>query len=226
MNPDLEPGADSERRSFLRAGLAVGAVAAAAGAGVAWWKWRPADVGSDAAAKLWPMSFDTPSGTSLAMQSLRGRPLLLNFWATWCPPCVEEMPLLDAFYKENSAKNWHVLGLAIDQPSAVRTFLEKNRISYPIGMAGLGGTELTKAFGNLSGGLPFTVVIGAAGEVLQRRMGRVTAAELRLAQQPRQHQVGVGAVLAYRGQHVQGDLAGRVGHRRALALRCGAAICR
>ncbi len=177
MNSD-DPSETGRRRTFLAASVSVGALAAAAGAGMAWWKWRPAEVDSHAAAKLWPLAFDTPTGTTLAMQSLRGRPLLLNFWATWCPPCVEEMPLLESFYQEQRAKNWQVLGLAIDQPIAVRAFLGKTRISYPIGMAGLGGSELTKTFGNLSGGLPFTVVIGAKGEVLQRRMGRVTAADL------------------------------------------------
>jgi thiol-disulfide isomerase/thioredoxin len=178
MNTETEssghPG--HPRRSFLYAG--VGAIAAAAGAGYAWWKWQPADITEDASSKLWPLSFQTPAGTTLAMQSLRGRPLLLNFWATWCPPCVEELPLLDAFYREHSEKSWQVLGLAIDQPSAVRTFLQKTPVSFPVGMAGLGGTELTKSFGNLTGGLPFTVVIGGSGKVLQRRMGRVTAADL------------------------------------------------
>lgn len=164
------------RRRLLYAG--VGAIAAAAGAGYAWWKLQPADAAEDASDKLWPLSFQTPAGTTLDLQSFRGRPLLLNFWATWCPPCVEELPLLDAFYREHSAKSWQVLGLAIDQPSAVRTFLQKTPVSFPVGMAGLGGTELTKSFGNLTGGLPFTVVIGATGEVLQRRMGRVTAADL------------------------------------------------
>ena len=169
------PG-DPTRRRILYAGVA--GTAALAGAGLALWKWRTEQGRRDAAAVLWPMNFDTPAGTSLAMQSLRGKPLVVNFWATWCPPCVEELPLLDGFYRENASKSWQVVGLAIDQPSAVRKFLERTPVSFPIALAGLGGTELGQALGNLSGGLPFTVVVGAGGDVLQRKMGRVTAADL------------------------------------------------
>jgi thiol-disulfide isomerase/thioredoxin len=157
--------------------VAAGAAAMAAGAGVAWWRYQPR--GGESPGELWSMAFQTPQGTQLAMQSLRGKPLLLNFWATWCPPCVEEMPLLDAFYKAHSAHGWQVLGLAIDQPSAVRNFLQKTPVSYPIGLAGLEGTELGKSLGNLAGGLPFTVILGADGTVRHRRMGRVDESDLK-----------------------------------------------
>ena len=187
MSPEAaeapETSVDPRRRGLLYAG--VGAVAAIAGAGLAIWRFGGADVqvGGQADPALWAMNFDSPAGTPLAMQSFRGKPLLLNFWATWCPPCVEEMPLLDAFYRQNSARQWQVVGLAIDQPSAVRTFLQKRPVSYPIGLAGMGGTELSRTLGNESGGLPFTLVISAAGAVLERKMGRLTAPDLvRLSQ--------------------------------------------
>ncbi len=179
MNTSTDtPGPDSKarRRRLLYAG--VGAAAAIAGAAAALWKWTPAENAAQAAQSLWPLHFDTPAGPVLAMQSFRGRPLVLNFWATWCPPCVEELPLLDAFFRQNAAKSWQVLALAIDQPSAVRAFLQRTPVSFPVGLAGLGGTELSKAMGNLSGGLPFTVVIDSSGQVAQRRMGRVTPADL------------------------------------------------
>jgi thiol-disulfide isomerase/thioredoxin len=112
------------------------------------------------------------------MQTFRGKPLVLNFWATWCPPCVAEMPLLDGFFRQNRSKGIEVIGLAIDQPSAVRTFLQRTPVGYPVGLAGLGGTELSKILGNESGGLPFTVVVGKDGSMVQRRMGRVSPADL------------------------------------------------
>ena len=183
--------------------IAIGGVAAAAGlagVGTAWWKLRPHDVApgpgadraaalpgadadtlsDDAVAAFWKSSFDTPEGAPLAMSSFRGRPLLVNFWATWCPPCIEELPLLDSFYRENKSNGWQLLGLAVDQPSAVRKWLQAKPLSFPVGMAGFGGTELSKSFGNLSGGLPFSVVLGASGQLLHRKTGKVTAEELAL----------------------------------------------
>lgn len=154
------------------------AVAAAAGGGLAWWRLRPGEVLPAEVEQLWTLTFDTPAGGTLAMAPLRGKPVLLNFWATWCPPCVEEMPMLDAFAKERQAAGWTVVGLAIDQPSAVRQFLAKRPVGYPIGLAGLGGTELGKGLGNAAGGLPFTVVLGADGQVRERRMGKLSPADL------------------------------------------------
>lgn len=164
------------RRRWLTGAVAAGALAA--GAGVAWWRLQPKAMDDAAVQALWNMNFQTPQGATLAFSSLRGRPVLLNFWATWCPPCVEEMPLLDSFFRQQAANGWQVVGLAIDQPSAVRTFLTRTPVTFPIGLAGLEGTELGKSLGNQSGGLPFTVVFDREGEVRARRMGRVSEDDL------------------------------------------------
>lgn len=171
-----------------RRGLLVGAaaVAAAAGVGVALWRGggqtvvvQPAAAPADAASGgFWAQTFDTPAGQPLALQTLRGKPLLVNFWATWCPPCIEELPLIDAFFKKNSANGMQVIGLAIDQPSAVRKFLEKMPLSFPVALAGFGGTELVKSLGNTTGALPFSIVYGANGEPVHRKMGKLSEADL------------------------------------------------
>jgi thiol-disulfide isomerase/thioredoxin len=169
------------RRHVLYGGVA--AAAAAAGAGAAWWSSRtpasgPGAVSDPVAQAFWSLAFDTPDGASLATASLRGKPLLVNFWATWCPPCVEELPLLNRFYEDNKAGNWQVLGLAVDQPSAVRKWLSAKPLAFPVGMAGFNGTELSKTLGNLTGSLPFSVVFGAGGEILHRKIGKVSPEDL------------------------------------------------
>ena len=168
------------RRNMLYGGVA--AAAALAGAAAAWWKFQPHDTTPEAltevAESFWTLSFDTPDGKPLPMSNFRGKLLLVNFWATWCPPCVEELPLLDFFYQENKDKNLQVVGFAVDQPSAVRTWLKTRPLNFPVGMAGLGGTELSKSLGNKSGSLPFTVVFSPSGVLLHRKVGKVTPEEL------------------------------------------------
>ena len=177
-----EPAAPSQssairqRRRWMLA--AVAGAAALSGAGLAWWKGAASDV-TGLPADFWQLKFDTPSGPALGLSSLRGQTLLLNFWATWCPPCVEELPLIDSFYQENSKKGWQVLGLAVDQLAAVSGFLAKAPVKFPVALAGMSGVALSKSLGNLGGGLPFTVVLGRDGLILHRKMGRVTPDDLR-----------------------------------------------
>jgi thiol-disulfide isomerase/thioredoxin len=174
---DLPPPAlVAQRRRLLYAGVAV--AAGVCGGALAWWKYAaPGGVeGVDPA--LWQSSFDTPTGATLQMQRFQGKPLVLNFWATWCPPCVEEMPLLDRFYRENSAKGWQVVGLAIDRPEAVQRFLREFPLGFSIALAQAKGSELGQRLGNLSGGLPFTLVVAADGSLVQRKIGRLSPADL------------------------------------------------
>lgn len=169
------------RRGWLYGGVAV--VAAGAGMGGAWWnRQRSAGGLSDGreqlGAEFWARRFERPEGGEVSLAALRGKPLLLNFWATWCPPCVEELPMIDRFFKEQAANGWQVIGLAIDQPSSVRKFLERTPVSFPIGMAGLEGTGLVKQLGNTAGGLPFTLVLHSDGAVAARKMGQLEASDL------------------------------------------------
>jgi thiol-disulfide isomerase/thioredoxin len=167
---------DTNRRSILYAGVA--AAAAAVGAGVAWQRQSGGHLSADALAQLWAAEFETPSGETLSMKTLQGRPLVINFWATWCTPCIEEMPLIDAFFRQNESKGWQVVGLAIDQPSRVRQFLNQFPVDYAIGLAGLNGTELGKILGNDVGGLPFTVVLDAKGDLIQRHLGKLSPSDI------------------------------------------------
>ena len=131
-----------KRRALLYAG--VGGAAVLAGAGLAWQRIRPQPVADPAVAAFWATALDGLDGQSVPLAGFRGRPLLVNFWATWCPPCVEELPLINAFFEQHRAKGWQVLGLAIDQPSAVRQWLQRRPLAFPVLLAGLQGTDLGK----------------------------------------------------------------------------------
>ncbi len=189
MNPKPDPSTSPHLAELEAAGrplprrALLGVVAAAAlgaGAAAAWMQGRKAaqSAVTTAVPDFWALQWTTPDGTPLPMQSFQGRPLLVNFWATWCPPCVEELPLINAFYQENKANGWQVLGLAVDKSILVKTFLTKTPLAFPVGMAGLGGTDLSRKLGNLAGGLPFTVALGADGTIAFRKMGQVTADDL------------------------------------------------
>lgn len=167
-----------KRRSWFYAGAALGA--ASLGAVSAWWLHRP---GGLAAARLasdpfWGASLDTLDGGRLALASFHGKPLLVNFWATWCPPCIEELPLLEAFYQTHRSRGWQMLGIAIDQPSAVRNWLQRSPLSFPIVLAGLEGSQMSQQLGNAAGGLPFSVLFSASGETLERKLGQLSKSDL------------------------------------------------
>ena len=166
----------SHRRRWL-AGLGVGVAAALAGAGWALRR-RQAPAPDDVVLDLWASSFDTPAGGRLEMATLRGRPLVINFWATWCAPCVREMPALDRFARTVAARGGQVLGMAADQADKVREFLADTPVSYPIALAGFAGIELSRRLGNVAGGLPFTVLVDRNGQVAQRQIGEMTPERL------------------------------------------------
>jgi thiol-disulfide isomerase/thioredoxin len=165
----------ASRRNLV---LGVGAAAAAAGLGVAMWRYEPQAVANSVAHPLWGQQFESPDGEWLEMARFQGKPLLLNFWATWCPPCIEELPMIDAFWRENHGNGHQVLALAIDQPSAVRRFLTRQPLGFSVGLAGLEGTSLAKSLGNAVGGLPYTVFFNADGSIWRQKMGQLVAADL------------------------------------------------
>ena len=172
-NPNAASPAPARTRRWAMGAVAV--VAAVAGAGVALKRFSPGEADLTG---FWDRSFPTPDGGTLALSSLRGQRLLLNFWATWCPPCVEEMPLLSAFYTQNKANGWHVLGLAVDKPVPVSQFLARAPVSFPVALAGMEGVDFSRSLGNDAGALPFSVLFGADGRILQRKIGQLHQPDL------------------------------------------------
>jgi thiol-disulfide isomerase/thioredoxin len=177
---DNERMNSAQNRSLSRrTALGVGLAAAAAGVGVALWRLRPQASAPEAVQAFWGLRFERPEGGELALAPWRGQPLLVNFWATWCPPCVEELPMIEAFWREHAAKGIQVLALAIDQPSAVRKFLARQPLTFPVGLAGLQGTELARSLGNLQGGLPYSVFFDKDGDIYKQKLGQLSQDDLR-----------------------------------------------
>ena len=137
----------------------------------------------NASTNLYAQTLNDLSGKPQALAQWKGKALLVNFWATWCGPCVQEMPELSALANEEAAngatKRFNVIGVGIESPSAMSDFAAKHNIKYPLYVGGMGGTELSRDFGNPSGGLPFTVLIGADGQVKKTYLGKLKFDELK-----------------------------------------------
>jgi thiol-disulfide isomerase/thioredoxin len=163
-------------RRLLLAGAGLGA--AALGATYAW-RQGSQSAPSPAATAFWARRFTGIDGAELDVARWRGQPLLVNFWATWCPPCVKELPEINQFYAEARGKGWQVLGLAIDQAEPVKAFLKRTSLDFPIALAGAQGLSLVRELGNPAGGLPFSLLFDERGEISWRRLGVTHLQELR-----------------------------------------------
>lgn len=170
------------RRTTLIALLIAGLIAAAAGVYFGHRATEPKTPANSAVAAFYGSKLPDANGAPLDLAAFRGQPVVINFWAPWCGPCVEEMPELSALAQEQKSKAKFV-GIGIDSAANIQTFLGKVHVTYPVAVAGFGGTELGRQFGNDVGGLPFTVILNSHGEITFRKMGRVHADELRAALQ-------------------------------------------
>jgi thiol-disulfide isomerase/thioredoxin len=124
-------------------------------------------------------SFPDTTGAEFALDTALGKPLVVNFWATWCPPCVKEMPDLDALRKSHQGVGF--VGVAIDTADNVRAFSKKVQVGYKLVVAGHGGIALMRELGNKNGGLPFTLVFDAKGHPVKHILGQVKPEELEQA---------------------------------------------
>jgi thiol-disulfide isomerase/thioredoxin len=132
-----------------------------------------------AVAQLYGQSLNDLNGKPQSLAQWKGKPLLVNFWASWCGPCVREMPELSALAAQDGGKHVNIIGIGIDSPSNLVEFVKTTKVSYPLYVGGMGGTDLSRALGNATGGLPFTVLIGADGQVRKTYSGQLKFDQLR-----------------------------------------------
>jgi thiol-disulfide isomerase/thioredoxin len=121
----------------------------------------------------------TPDGSAIDTSHWVGKTVVLNFWGSWCPPCVEEMPMLARVSDELKSQNVIFVGIGIDSPSNIREFLKKMPIPYTIAIGGLDGSNWAKRLGNEAGGLPFTVIIGPNGLSKMTKLGKISEEEIK-----------------------------------------------
>lgn len=114
------------------------------------------------------------AGNPRSITEWKGRVLVVNFWATWCPPCREEIPDLVISRDKLQSSGAEFLGIAFDHAAKVAEFVRDVRISYPVLLADSSALKLVKAIGNPSGGLPFTIVLDRKGGIVHRNLGVVT----------------------------------------------------
>jgi len=131
-----------------------------------------------AIARLFATRLDGSNGKPQAIAQWQGKTLVVNFWATWCPPCREEMPAFSRLQSKYSGKGVQFVGIALDTADNVSRFSQQQTVSYPLLIGGTPGTELSRQLGNTSLALPYTVVLGPAGDVRLARLGRVAEHEL------------------------------------------------
>ena len=133
------------------------------------------------AAELLGARYPDLSGQIRRLTEWRGKALVVNFWASWCAPCREEIPLLNAAQQQHTSSSLQVLGIGIDTVANIREFTKTVQISYPVLIADAGAIELMRELGNRAGGLPFTVLVDRQGRLAGRKLGAYSEVELQSA---------------------------------------------
>ncbi len=125
------------------------------------------------------LTLPAPTGEPVVVLPRPGRRVLINFWASWCPPCVKEMPLLDRAAQADAANGLDVVGIALEEPQPVLDFLQRHPVSYAIVTSPIGTVDLSTRLGNTRGVLPYSVLIGADGRIAATHLGELDDAKLR-----------------------------------------------
>jgi len=166
--------ADSRRKALA----IIAAIAAGAAGFTAHRLWRSSAAAPGAGADLHQLSLPDLAGKPQSLGQWKDRILLVNFWATWCEPCREEIPILIKMQTTYAAKDLQIVGISVDSVDKVIDFSVKFKINYPLLIAGYEAIELLRELGNKSGSLPYTVILSRNGAILDTHLGGLTEPEL------------------------------------------------
>ena len=164
------------RRNTLLVG--VGLAALVLGFWVAIALRAPSGPAADAASRAQQLTLSDLEGRPRSLGEWSGKVQVVNFWATWCPPCREEIPLLISAQKRFADGGIQVIGIAIDKPAEVTSYRKAHEINYPLLVDDAVALKMMELFGNHSGSLPFTVVLDRDNRVVSRKLGAFRGEEL------------------------------------------------
>lgn len=149
---------------------------------LAWIGLPAAAAGAISSAPLFAATLFDLDNKSVTFAGYKGRPMIVNFWARWCPPCRVEIPELVDLQTRHKARGIEVIGVNLESDaSPVRDFAKAYDINYPVLLTRDKGIALLQALGNSNAGLPYTVVINRKGEIVASKLGRMNRAELEAA---------------------------------------------
>lgn len=165
-------------KPFRVALIAVAAALALAAGLIVHLSWRTGAPDAAAVSALTLTQFQDLSGRTGSINDWRGRVVIVNFWASWCPPCREEIPGLISIHRQFEAKGVQVVGIAVDSVENARTSAAELKIDYPVLIAGIEIVDLTRRLGNRVGALPYTVILNREGKVIATHLGLISEVEL------------------------------------------------
>jgi thiol-disulfide isomerase/thioredoxin len=156
-------------------------LALATGIWLAQTRYAPRAPAASAVSALWKLGFPDVAGREQPLSQWRGQVLVLNFWASWCAPCREEMPDFAALRAQTRPQGVEFVGIAIDNPANVAQFLRQQPVNYPILVGEGAAHSLARQLGNPSGALPYTIVLDRDGKIVLSHLGRLPRATLESA---------------------------------------------